>query len=437
MILDENKGVIETDTLIIGGGASAIFVGLEFIKKGFSSFVILEKEDRPGGLCRSFQFGELYYDLGAHALHKQAISSSAELRETIDPNKLYCQKREAKVFIFDKLIPHPFQLHLFYAPMNIKLKCLFSYLIKKKITPGNLKEWLLSKFGKQVCEYFLFPYNEKAWRTNLNNISLNWVSRVSVGNSKFVKGLFLKGDKNYSSNEFVCYPSNGGFENLFSDGIKKLASFIRIDTEVIGVDLENKLVQVKDGVVYHYNKLISTVPIDILVTKLINPKDNEIIKLVSGLEKVSTCIVTFLTTKQLTNLQRVYVPEKKYLSQRITINSNSSGLFKEKSESLFSLEISYKKRNDLPTEDIIVSDCKKLLKDVGLVKFSNDIKDIKIEFLEYMYPTQTVGLDNIISQTKSFLQKHNCYTIGRFGSWNYANIDGILNEGIELIDKYF
>ncbi|MFA5127002.1 MAG: FAD-dependent oxidoreductase [Patescibacteria group bacterium] len=437
MILNEDKIIIEIDTIIIGGGISAIFVGLEFINKGFNDFVILEKEDRPGGLCRSFQFGELYYDLGAHALHKQAILSSDKLRETINPNKLYCQKRKAKVFIFDKLIPHPFQLHIFYAPMNIKLKCFYGYLVKKNIMPGNLKEWLLSKFGKQVCEYFLFPYNEKAWRTDLSNISLNWINRVSAGNSKFIKGLFFKGDKNYSSNEFVCYPSNGGFENLFSDGIKKLSSFIKINEEVIGVDLENKLVQVKNGVVYHYDKLISTVPIDILVTRLIETKDNEIIKLVSGLEKVSTCIVTFLTTKQSTDLQRVYVPEKKYLSQRITINSNSSGFFKEKSESLFSLEISYKKRNDLPAEDIIIDDCKKLLKDVGLVKSNNDIKNFKIEFFEYMYPTQTVRLDNIILQTKSYLQKYDCYTIGRFGSWNYANIDGILDEGIELIDKYF
>lgn len=437
MILDENRDTIQIDTIIIGGGASAIFVGLEFIKRGLDSFLILEKEDRPGGLCRSFQFGELSYDLGAHALHQQAILSSAKLREIIDLNKLYCQKRKAKVFIFDKLIPHPFQLHLFYAPMNIKLKCLFSYLKKKRITPNNLKEWLLSRFGKQICEYFLFPYNEKAWRTDLSNISLNWVSRVSVGSSKFLKGLFFSGNKNYSSNEYVCYPSDGGFENIFSDGIKKLGSFIKTNTEVIGIDLENKLVQVKDGGVYNYNKLISTIPVDILVTNLVHPKNEKIINLVNNLEKVSTCIVTFLTTKQSTDLQRVYVPEKKYQSQRITINSNSNGYFKEKNESLFSLEISYKKRSDLSAEDIIIDNCKKLLKDIRLIKFNSDIKDVKINFFEYMYPTQTIQLDDIISQTKSYLQNYNCYTIGRFGSWNYANLDGILNEGVKLIDKYF
>lgn len=118
-----NKKTIKVDKLIIGGGISGIFLGLELKKRNDNNFLILEKEDRPGGLCRSFKIGSLYYDIGAHALHKKAIESSCELRQIIDIDKLHIQKRNAKVFIFDKLIPHPLQLHLFYAPIKVKLRC--------------------------------------------------------------------------------------------------------------------------------------------------------------------------------------------------------------------------------------------------------------------------------------------------------------------------
>lgn len=435
--MSENGEITKIDNLILGGGISGIFLGLDFLQKSSLDFLILEKEDRLGGLCRSFKMGGLYYDIGAHALHKKAVESSNGLSRFIDINKLYCQKRNAKVFIFKKLIPHPFQLHLFYAPWKIKLKCFISYLIRQKMDSDNLFDWLQAKFGKQVCKYFLFPYNEKAWKTDLKNISTNWVSRVSSGSLKFLKGLFIRGDQNYNSNEHVCYPNASGFENLFLDSIEKLRNNFLTNSEVAKIDLENKIVTVNNGHAYQYKNLISTLPVDLLIKELITDKDEEVIKLVNQLEKVSTCLVTFLTVKYSSTLQRIYVPDKKYLAQRIIINSNSSQYLKKGNESIFSLEISYKNKMDLPERDIIVNNCKGLLRDLNVIKNDQDIKDYRMDFFEYMYPTQTINMENIISEVKRYLEDYNCYTIGRFGSWNYANIDGILNEVTELINQNF
>src|SRR3989338_369932 len=200
MNVQENQKTIKVDCLILGGGISGIFTGNELMERGVCDFLILEKDMRPGGLCRSFKIGDLYYDVGAHALHKNAVESSEKLRQVIGVDRLYCQKRNARVFIFNKLIPHPFQLHLYYAPFRVKLKCLIGYLSRKKRKLNNLSDWLRSEFGDCVCEYFLFSYNQKVWKTDLNNISVNWVSRVSSGQLKFFKGLFFGGNQNYGSN---------------------------------------------------------------------------------------------------------------------------------------------------------------------------------------------------------------------------------------------
>lgn len=425
--------IIKVDKLIIGGGISGIFLGLELMKRNDKDFLILEKEDRPGGLCRSHKIGNLYYDIGAHALHKKAVESSKELNEIIDINKLYCQKRNAKVFIFNKLIPHPFQLHLYYAPLKVKLKCLYGYLTRVKKTSDNLSEWLQSEFGDQVCKYFLFPYNEKVWKTDLKNISINWISRVSAGSLKFLKGLFFAGDQNYASNEYVCYPDSGGFENLFSEKIKLLADNIQVDCEIVEIDLNDKCAITKDGKIFQYKCLISTLPIDLLFSKLLTKKDDRMLDLANQLEKVSACLVTFLTTNISSELQRIYIPESKYLAQRVILNSNSSQSLKEQNQSVVSLEISYRSKNELLPEHQIIDNCKKLLKDLQLVERDSDIKEYRIEYIEYMYPTQTLNSINIMSETRNYLKNYNCYSIGRFGSWNYANVDGILDEVINLV----
>jgi protoporphyrinogen oxidase len=420
----------------LGAGISGIFLGLKLKQKNKKDFLILEKESRPGGLCRSFRMGKLYYDIGAHALHKEAIESSGELFQIINTDNLYCQKRKAKVFIFGRLIPHPFQLHLFYAPILVKIKCFISFLIRPKSNNrSNLFDWLQEKFGKQVCKYFLFPYNEKAWQTDLKNISINWVSRVSFGRLRFLKGLIFRGDQNYNSNEYVCYANIGGFENIFLKSTDKINNNIKVNCEVVKIDLDNKIVEDNEGNFYRYNNLITSLPVDMFVKKLLVNKNKTIINLVEQLEKVSTCLVTVLTNKNSSSLQRIYIPDKKYLAQRIIINSNSSQSLKNENESIFSLEISYKNKKDLPDKNIILNNCKGLLKDLEMIKNDNDILDYKIEFFEYMYPTQTVKLKQTLFKVKKYLKNYNCYTIGRFGSWNYANVDGILNEVNDLINN--
>lgn len=429
----EPDKIIKVDKLIIGGGISGIFLGLELLKRDDKDFLILEKENRTGGLCRSHKIGNLYYDIGAHALHKKAVESSKELREIIDINNLYCQKRNAKVFIFNKLIPHPFQLHLYYAPLNVKLKCLLGYLTRVKKTSNNLFEWLQSEFGDQVCKYFLFPYNEKVWKTDLKDVSINWISRVSTGSLKFLKGLFFAGDQNYASNEYVCYPDKGGFENLFIEKTKLVEGSIRLDCEIVEINLDDKCAITKDGRIFQYKCLISTLPVDLLFRKLLTKKDGRMLDLMNQLEKVSACLVTFLITKNSSEIQRIYIPDSKYLAQRVILNSNSSQSLKEQNQSVVSLEISYRSKNELLPEHQIIDNCKNLLKDLQLVEGDNDIREHRIEYVEYMYPTQTLNSINVMAETKNYLKNYNCYSIGRFGSWNYANVDGILNEVISFV----
>ena len=47
---------------ILGGGIA----GLSLAANVLEECVVLEKEDRVGGLCRSFAFDKITYDIGPH-----------------------------------------------------------------------------------------------------------------------------------------------------------------------------------------------------------------------------------------------------------------------------------------------------------------------------------------------------------------------------------
>ena len=427
---------MKVDTLILGAGFSGLSLGYIFQKNSFVDYLILEKESKPGGLCRSFKFLGTYYDIGAHALHKATYEKSKLLQEIIRKEEIYCQQRKAFVFLFGKVIPHPIQCHMYYLPFRKRVRGLLSFLISKhNRSKTTLKKWLESTLGKYICEIFLFPYNEKVWQINLNKISTEWTERILSKPVRVLLGTFFPGVKNYSSNEFVCYPCQGGFGRLLDKLIVVNKNKIHLNSEVTSIDLKSKTLILKNRQKYYFKKLISTIPLDIFFVSISDPKNQKIFKLSENLHKVSICLVTFIIRKVKTDIQRVYIPEKKYFAQRVIINSNSSPSLKNHKYSVVSLEISYLKMEHVKSRKTIVENSKKLLADLKLVNTKDDFIKTRIEYFKHAYPVQTPNKNLILRQIRKYLKIYQCYTLGRFGSWDYSNIDGIILNSQKLATK--
>jgi len=421
--------------IIIGAGISGISCGIRLKQLGIDDYIILEHDSRAGGLCQSFKFGPFYYDIGAHALHYKALENT-NLDKVINTKEIDMQKRNAKIFIYNRFVPHPFQLHLYYLPLIKKINCIYYYLKRKNVIgPANLHDWLLSKFGKGICHEFLFPFNHKVWVSDeLKKISINIAKRIKSESIRVLYGFLFKNQNNYSTNEYVGYPLNGGFENFLNNSIFQIKDKIFFSKQLISVDLKNKTITTKDNDNVGYDILINTIPIDKFIGMSQFPVGGVMYKNSRKLEKISICLVTFLTKKIFTEYQRIYVSEEKYFAQRIIINSNSSEAFKKANCSIVSLEISYRNKNLLATEKEVIHNCKQLLIDTGLLKSMSEIIEDKVDFFPYAYPLQSVGMERTIRDIKNYLGKYDCYTIGRFGEWNYENVDGMIVRAFDCID---
>ena len=82
--------------------------------------------------------------------------------------------------------------------------------------PTNLREWILWRFGEGIAKEFMYPYNEKIWKSDLTDMSFDWVSgRVPDAPPDDVLrsavGIRTEG---YAHQLVFGYPEEGGFQSL-------------------------------------------------------------------------------------------------------------------------------------------------------------------------------------------------------------------------------
>jgi protoporphyrinogen oxidase len=97
---------------ILGGGLSGISLAY-FLQRNdrVDSIDILEKEHKPGGLCRSFDLNGLHYDIGPHIIFSKDNDILELMINLLGENRNKI-RRSNKIFYKDKFIKFPFENEL-------------------------------------------------------------------------------------------------------------------------------------------------------------------------------------------------------------------------------------------------------------------------------------------------------------------------------------
>src|SRR3989339_1614135 len=160
-------------TIILGAGLS----GLTIADSLKDDILILEKEDQPGGLCRSFSFKGVPYDIGPHILFSKDQSSLEYLLSLCKTGRL---KRSNRIFHKGRFIKYPFENDLGSLPETDRDYCLRTFLDNphENKSAGNMLEFFLKTFGEGITELYLRPYNEKLWKFDPSLMDMQMVERI-------------------------------------------------------------------------------------------------------------------------------------------------------------------------------------------------------------------------------------------------------------------
>jgi protoporphyrinogen oxidase len=215
-------GSTHYDFCIIGAGPTGLTLAYQLLKGG-GRVLLIERDDRTGGLAQSHNYSGHIFDVGPKRFHTEDPVVLAFIEE-IAREDLLRISRSTEVHFLRRYFGWPLTTRdLWRLPPGLALRSAFELLHKRAVTdPTSYRQYIVSKYGESLFRTFFEPYTRKFLRWDVEDIHSDWAStgidRTVVGDQAksssgfaLVKSLLLPAKLD---TEFL-YPTAGGFGGFY------------------------------------------------------------------------------------------------------------------------------------------------------------------------------------------------------------------------------
>ncbi len=416
--------------VVIGAGLAGMSAAYHLSKRGRENLVY-EKSNVTGGLCRSYSKNNLTFDFAGHFLHIRYKKARAFAEELLGDN-LTSRERNAAIVVDKHWVPFPFQAHLGFMDREKTAECLESYiraLLEKRNPPKTFGKWLKATFGGGMYQYFFKPYNEKFWKCDLDEITVDWTG-WSVPQPEIdavVRGALGIENRNMGYNPTFCYPKRGGIGALAESLTEKIKSSI-IWNEVVEIDSGRRKVTLSDGKEEHYEALINTAPLTDLLRMLKDVTPS--LKGCAGkLRSVAVdCVQLGFERPEVMRYDWVYLPHVKYPFHRV---GRYPGGEHDEGTALF-VEHTRPHNTLLPDSGKLIENSLEGLKELGIIEETETPVVAEVVNIDPAYVLYDKHRRNLLSRAYRFLKRRGIHSIGRYGAWEYSTMEDALLSGMKV-----
>lgn len=449
MAKNERKVNPEKKIVILGAGPTGLGSAYRLQELGYRNWGIYDRNSYVGGLATSFQDSAGFtYDIGGHVMFSHYKYFDDLVDKLLGTNYTEIM-REAWIWMMDRFIPYPFQHNIRHLPREVVLECVTglieAYKAPEKMKHAtNFNDLIDAQFGAGIAKYFMKPYNFKVWAHPVSHMSRDWLGeRVAMPSlEKILQNVLLeKDDVAWGPNNKFKYPLRGGTGGLYSPMIQYIGDHLHLGKTAVSVDKDAKQVRFSDGEVVDYDLLLSTMPLDLLVSNL-NNAPRAIRQATRGLHHSSGLIVG-VGIKRPCPSQKcwLYFPEPTAPFYRVTYLSNYSPYMTpdDKNNFLLLTETSYSEHKPENKADIVDRVVQGLINTKIIEPADLDrIASTYLIDVDYSYPVPTVDRNVALGTIQPYLMKHDIYSRGRFGAWEYeiGNMDHSVMQGVELVNRW-
>jgi len=311
----------------------------------------------------------------------------------------------------------------------------FNTLKKKDKDPQNYEDWIIWNFGEGIAKHLMIPYAKKIWTIHPRKMNFEWVwNRVPrLTMEELLEGALHDNLKLFGFNTEFWYPLHGGIEGLPFSFLSKVKN-VNLKKKATKVYLSKKCVEFNDNKKVYYEKLISTLPLPEII-KCIDEVPADVRKASQELKNNSVyCVNLGIERERISPYHYIYFYEPDFLFHRISFPMNLSSTTTPRGYSSVTTETSYSKYKKISKEDII----KKVIEDLIKAKILfpddkivvSDVADIQCAYVIY-------DLDHRknVKKIHDFLRKHHIFPCGRFGEWEYFNMDHSIASGKRIAEE--
>ncbi|EKF0085571.1 NAD(P)-binding protein [Campylobacter coli] len=400
---------------IIGAGISGMSIA-RLLKDDFE-VEVLEKFNNVGGIARTKDVGGKPYHInGGHCFNSKFDDVLDFVFNTVlDKDKWNYLPRKAEILFKNNWVTYPIEFSIkeidsFDTSLAFQItKEMFNASYEKG---KNLEEWFINHFGLTLAKEYFIPYNTKIWGIAPKNMDNVWIEdekqmKLPVPTKEsFYKSLVGKITDKMSHAAFYYPKTNiNTFIEAIGEGVDILTNY-----DVKDITKENNQWIVNGE--KKYDILINTSPLDLIPQILKNIP----IKALSCFNKLKYNKVTniFWETDGSLDITWGYIPDPSIGFHRI---SNTGSIVQPKG-------------NFCTTEAIGEIPYDRLVEEGQKIPFLK--KPLDYNVTEHAYVFFDLNYTKAKTGAISYLDSLGIYSHGRFGEWEYYNMDVCIKRSIDL-----
>ena len=417
---------------IVGAGLT----GMSAAKHLDADYEIHERLTHPGGHAITLKDQNYRFDRTGHLLHLRDPEITDWVSGLLGKDTLQIQRR-SKVFSHGGYTRYPYQANTFGLPPQVAYECLTGFLkaleVKDSVAePKNFEEFCLKHFGEGFSKHFMIPYNSKIWGVHPREITAAWCQRF-VPMPKLedvIAGAVGMNDRELGYNTNFVYPKLGIGElsRVLAEPIMEKINF---SSAPVAVDYKKRQLIFSEGT-RDYEVLISTAPLDVLISLLKDPP-SEVINAAKQLRCNPLRYLDVALDKPCgVDLHWAYVPEDRYPFYRVGCYSNFSEQMAPAGKSCLYVELSSREEPDL---DNVMPEISQGLIDMQIIDKASDIAFVRARYIEHAYVIFDHNYYRALEVIRPFLEEQRIISAGRYGDWNYSSMEDALLFGRRAAEK--
>ncbi|MBL9077679.1 MAG: NAD(P)-binding protein [Planctomycetes bacterium] len=422
---------------ILGGGISGVALARLCAADGHR-VVVLEKAERPGGLCKSRRYGEFTFDeAGGHILFsKDKRVLDWQLQRCGGEAGTVRTVRNTKIRWHDRWVPYPFENGVGHLSKAAIVDCMAGYVeayVGRRTgapCPANFGDWIQWRMGSGFARHFMVPYNEKIWKCDLRTMASDWVAgRVPEAPIEDILrsavGLDTEG---YTHQSVFWFPKHGGFEAMVRGTVDGGGFELQTGVAVRRVE------QRGDGFVVDgtaFDLVVNTVPLPQIEPTIADLPD-EVRGDIRALRPISlvNLMLGVKLDEPLPPLSWAYLPfPEQGPVNRVTWFSNYSPHNAPAGHGSFLAEVTH--RGELRPDAAWLGDVVGALDRAGILRREQVVLAEWCDN-EFAYIDQNLAFAARIGRVRRWFDQSGYLTFGRFGRYEYHNSDQCVGRAMQV-----
>jgi protoporphyrinogen oxidase len=422
---------------ILGGGISGVALARMLAADGHDVHV-LEKGERPGGLCKSRKYGDFTFDeAGGHIVFsKDKPVLDWQLARCGGEDGTVRTVRNTKIRWHDRWVPYPFENGVGHLTKEAIVDCVAgyveSYAARKAGAPcpENFRDWIDWRMGKGFARHFMVPYNEKIWKCDLSQMASSWVAgRVPEAPIEdILKSAIGIDTEGYTHQSVFWFPKHGGFEAMVKGAVHGGGFRLTCGTAVERVERKG------DGYAVNgeaFDLVVNTVPLP-QIERAIDGIPDAIRADIRALKPISlvNLMIGVKLDEPLPPLSWIYLPfPEQGPTNRVTYFSNYSPHNAPAGHGSFLAEVTH--RGELRPDRAWADDVVQKLGKAGILRPEHVVLNEWCNN-EYAYIDQDLHFAERIGRVRTWFDQSGYITFGRFGRYEYHNSDQCVRRAMQV-----